>query len=112
MCERRYQALNVGIASLGSPPRCCMSLRRLGIVCGILGPLLWLSLIGTAGAMRPAFSHITHYITELWERGRSPEFLMGCAAFGFTGLPYVAFAAAVLATFRGGWYSTLARGVI
>src|SRR5436853_7803658 len=112
MCERRYQALNVGIASLGSPLRCYMSLRRLGIVCGILGPLLWLSLIGMAGAMRPEFSHTTHYISELGERGSSTEFLMRYAAFGFTGLLYVCFAAALLATFRDGWYSTLAAGLI
>ena len=89
-----------------------MSLRRLGIVCGILGPLLWLSLIGMAGAMRPEFSHVTHYISELGERGSSTEFLMRYAAFGFTGLLYVCFAAALLATFRDGWYSTLAAGLI
>src|SRR5437660_10683514 len=89
-----------------------MSLRRLGIVCGILGPLLWLSLIGMAGAMRPEFSHITHYISELGERGSSTEFLMRYGAFGFTGLLYVCFAAALLAPFRDGWYSTLAAGLI
>jgi len=84
-CERRYHDERLSnrsatitarrstsaLASLGSPLRCYMSLRRLGIVCGILGPLLWLSLIGMAGAMRPEFSHITHYISELGERGSS-----------------------------------------
>src|SRR2546430_10149324 len=69
-------------------------------------------LIGMAGAMRPEFSHITHYISELGERGSSTEFLMRYAAFGFTGLLYVCFAAALLATFRDGWYSTLAAGLI
>ncbi len=98
--------------SLGSPLWCYMSLRRIGIVCGILGPLLWLSLIGVAGAMRPEFNHITHYISELGERGSSTEFLMRYGAFGFTGLLYVCFAAALLATFRDGWYSTLAAGLI
>jgi len=94
------------------PYRCNMSLRRLGIVGGILGPLLWLSLIGLAGAMRPEFSHIAHYISELGERGSSTEFLMRYGAFGFTGLLYVCFAAALLAIFRDGWYSTLAAGLI
>jgi hypothetical membrane protein len=89
-----------------------MSLRRLGIVCGILGPLLWLSLIGLAGAMRPGFSHITHYISELGERGSSTEFLMRYGAFGSTGFLYVCFAAALLAIFRDGWRSTLAAGLI
>jgi hypothetical membrane protein len=89
-----------------------MSLRRLGIVCGILGPLLWLSLIGLAGAMRPGFSHITHYISELGERGSSTEFLMRYGAFGSTGLLYVCFAAALRAIFRDGWHSTLAAALI
>ena len=89
-----------------------MSLRRLGIVCGILGPLLWLSLIGLAGAMRPEFSHITHYISELGERGSSTEYLMRYVAFGFTGFLYIGFAAALPATFRYGWHSTLAAGLI
>ena len=126
-CDRRYQAerlsqpvgynhratLNVGISQPWiTPLRCYMSLRRLGIMCGILGPLLWLSLIGMAGAMRPEFSHITHYISELGERGSSTEFLMRYGAFAFTGLLYVCFAAALLATFRDGWYSTLAAGLI
>src|SRR2546430_15633492 len=60
---------------------------------------------------RPEFSHITHYISELGERGSSTEFLMRYGAFGFTGLLYVCFAAALLATFRDGWYSTLAAGL-
>lgn len=89
-----------------------MSLRRLGIACGILGPLLWLSLIGLAGAMRPRFSHITHYISELGERGSSTEFLMRYGAFGSTGFLYVCFAAALLAIFRHGWRSTLAAALI
>ena len=57
-----------------------MSLRQIGIACGILSPLLWLSLIGIAGAMRPEFNHITHYISELGERGSSTEFMMRIAA--------------------------------
>ncbi|RNC68066.1 MAG: DUF998 domain-containing protein [Desulfuromonadales bacterium] len=89
-----------------------MSLRRLGILCGILGPLLWLSLIGVAGAMRPEFNHITHYISELGERGSSTEVMMRYAAFEFTGLLYLCFASALLATFRKEWCSTLAAGLI
>jgi hypothetical membrane protein len=89
-----------------------MSFRTFGVVCGILGPLLWLSLIGVAGAVRPEFSHITQYISELGERGSSTEFLMRYGAFGFTGLLYVCFAAALLAISRDGWYSRLAAGLI
>jgi hypothetical membrane protein len=89
-----------------------MSLRRFGIVCGILSPLLWLSLIGVAGAMRPEFNHITHYISELGERGSSTEFMMRIAAFGLTGFLYVCFASTLLTTFRDGWCSMLAAGLI
>jgi hypothetical membrane protein len=81
-------------------------------MCGILSPLLWLSLIGVAGAMRPEFNHITHYISELGERGSSTENMMRIAAFGFTGFLYVCFASALLATFRDGWRSTLAAVLI
>ena len=89
-----------------------MSLRRFCILCGILGPLLWLLLIGVAGAMRPEFNHITHYISELGERGSSTEVMMRYAAFEFTGFLYVCFASALPGTFRGGWRSTLAAGLI
>ena len=92
--------------------RCDMSLRRLGILCGILAPLLWLSLIALAGATRPGFSHVTHYISELGERGSSTEVLVRYAAFGFTGFLYVCFAAALLATFRDGWSPALAAALI
>ncbi len=89
-----------------------MSLRKLGILCGILSPLLWLLLIGVAGAMRPEFNHITHYISELGERGSSTEYMMRIAAFGFTGFLYICFASALLVTFRDGWRSTLAAVLI
>jgi hypothetical membrane protein len=88
-----------------------MSLRKVGIVCGIVSPLVWLSLIGIAGAMRPDFNHITHYISELGERGSSTEFMMRYGAFGFTGFLYLCFAAA-LATFPADWGTKVAAGLI
>ncbi len=87
-------------------------MRKIGVLCGILGPILWLSLIGVAGAMRPEFNHITHYISELGERGSSTEVMMRYAAFEFTGFLYICFAAALPASFRAGWRSTLAAGLI
>lgn len=80
-----------------------MPFRKLGLYCGVIGPVLWLALIATAGALRPDFSHITHYISELGERGSTTESLMRYWAFGFTGLLYVCFAGALLATVRDGW---------
>lgn len=89
-----------------------MSPRRFGILCGIIGPLSWLSLIALAGAVRPEFDHVTQFISELGERGSSTEFVMRYAAFGFTGLLYLGFATALLATFRDGWYSALGAALI
>lgn len=89
-----------------------MSLKKFGILCGIIGPLSWLSLIAVAGAMRPEFSHVAQFISELGERGSSTEFMMRYAAFGFTGLLYLGFAAALLASFRDGWLSALGAALI
>ena len=80
-----------------------MSPRKVALYCGIVGPILWLALIAIAGAVRPDFSHLTHFISELGERGSSTEALMRGAAFGFTGFLYVCFALGLLATFRQGW---------
>ena len=79
-----------------------MPLRNVGLCCGIVSPILWLALIATAGALRPDFNHLTHYISELGERGSATEALMRYGAFGFTGFLYICFAGALLATFRDG----------
>ena len=80
-----------------------MSLRRSALYCGIISPILWLALIATAGALRPDFSHVTQYISELAERGSTTEALMRYGAFLFTGFLYLCFAGALLATIREGW---------
>ena len=80
-----------------------MPLRKVGLYCGIISPILWLGLIAAAGALRPDFSHATHYISELAERGSATEALMRYVAFGFTGFLYVCFAGALLAIFPSGW---------
>ena len=89
-----------------------MRLRRLGLVCGMATPILWLSLIAVAGAMRPEFSHVTQYISELGERGGRTEVMMRVAAFVFTGALMLCFAAALPATLRDGWRSMLAAALI
>jgi hypothetical membrane protein len=80
-----------------------MSLRKFGLSCGIISPILWLALLATAGALRPDFSHVTHYISELGERGSTTEGVIRFGAFGFTGMLYPCFAAALLATLHNGW---------
>ena len=85
-----------------------MPLRKIGLYCGVISPILWLALIAAAGALRPDFSHVTQYISELGERGSATEALMRYGAFEFTGFLYVCFAGALLATFRNGWLLTAA----
>jgi hypothetical membrane protein len=85
-----------------------MPFQKFGLYCGIISPILWLALIATAGALRPDFSHVTHYISELGERGSATEALMRYGAFGFTGFLYLCFAGALLATFRDGWLRSAA----
>jgi hypothetical membrane protein len=80
-----------------------MSVRTFGLCCGIIGPILWLALIATAGVLNPGFSHFTQYISELGARGSATEALMNYGAFGFTGFLYLCFAGALLATYREGW---------
>ena len=89
-----------------------MSLRKLGLWCGIVSPILWLALIATAGALRPGFSHYSQYISELGERGSTTEALMRHGAFGFTGFLYLCFAPAALATFGDGWLVRVAAMLI
>ena len=89
-----------------------MALRKLGLWCGVIGPILWLALIAIAGAQRPDFNHVSHYISELGERGSSTEGLMRYAAFGFTGLLYLCFAAALPATLQDGWLAKAASALI
>ena len=87
-------------------------LRKYGILCGIMGPLIWLSLIAIAGAVRPEFNHITQYISELGERGSSTEFMIRYGAFEFTGFLYLCFAITLPAKIQDGWRSALAAVLI
>ena len=73
---------------------------RAGILCGVLAPLLWASVIGLCGTLRPGFSHFTQYISELGERSSSTEVLMRYGAFVPTGLMHLAFAGALATIFK------------
>lgn len=89
-----------------------MQLPKLGILCGIAGPLFWLTVIGIAGANRPEFSHATDYISELGEGGSATEALMRYVGFEFTGFLYLVFAFTLLGIFPKGWPIRLAISLI
>jgi len=89
-----------------------VTLYKVGILCGMLAPLLWASAIIFCGSLRPEYSHFTQYISELGERGSSTEFIMRYAGFVPTGLMHMAFAAFLYVAFRGGRLSVIAATLL
>lgn len=67
---------------------------RLGLLAGLLAPLLWAASIGIAGELRPGFDHLSQYISELGERGSSTGIFMRYAGFVATGVLHLGYAAA------------------
>ena len=53
---------------------------------GLAGPVLFVSLILLCGALRPGYSHVTQFISELGERGGSHAALMNFLGFIPTGI--------------------------
>lgn len=83
-------------------------LFKIGILCGIVAPLLWALVIIVSGSLRPEYSGFTQYISELGERGSSTELLMRYAGFVPTGLMHAAFAAVLYGVFRGNRLAAIA----
>lgn len=71
---------------------------RLGLLCGLVAPLLWAAVIVTAGELRPGFDQVSQYISELGERGSATEVFMRYAGFVATGCLHIGYAAAFQAT--------------
>lgn len=71
---------------------------RVGLLCGVVAPVLWVAVIVMAGELRPGFDHLGQYISELGERGSTTETFMRYAGFVATGLLHVGYAAAFHAT--------------
>lgn len=67
---------------------------RLGLLCGLVAPLLWAAVIVTAGELRPGFDQVSQYISELGERGSATELFMRYAGFVATGCLHLGYAAA------------------
>lgn len=72
-------------------------LIRLGLVCGLISPLLWAATIILAGELRPGFDHVNQYISELGERGSPTEIFMRFGGFVGSGILIVGYAAAFYA---------------
>jgi hypothetical membrane protein len=70
-------------------------MMRVGLLCGLVAPLLWAAVIIIAGERNPGFDHIGQYISELGARGSATETLMRYGAFVPTGIMHIGFAAAL-----------------
>lgn len=73
--------------------------QRFGIACGLAAPLLWAACIAGFAALRPDYSHVAQFISELGERGGPTEFPMRYGGFMFTGALYLPFALAIYRRF-------------
>lgn len=89
-----------------------MTLRKIGILCGVLAPVWWASSIIFCGTIRPGYSHLTQYISELGERGSSTELIMRYGAFVPTGLMHMVFAVFLVVAFRGSWPGAIAATLL
>lgn len=79
---------------------------------GVLAPLLWASAIILCGSLRPGYSHLTQYISELGERGSSTELLMRYAGFVTTGFLHMAFAASLNTALKGRGLASFAAALL
>jgi len=89
-----------------------MTWRRAENLSGMLAPVLWAAAIIVCGAMRPEYSHVRQFISELGERGSSTELVMRYAAFVPTGLMHVAFSAFLFSAFRGKGLAAIAATLL
>jgi len=62
---------------------------------GIVGPLLFAAVAVVCGALRPGYSHVTQFVSELGETGGSHSALMNLLGFVPAGLLFVAFGVAL-----------------
>jgi hypothetical membrane protein len=86
----------------GNPDVMKTTLYKLGTLCGLCAPIVWALAITLCGSLRPGYSHLSQYISELGERGSSTELLMRYAGFLPTGAMHVLFAGALYWAFKGG----------
>ena len=78
---------------------------------GVAGPVLFVSLIILCGALRPGYSHVTQFISELGETGGSRAPLMNLLGFIPTGLLLAAFGVSL--AYRFPWTSlSLAAAIL
>jgi hypothetical membrane protein len=89
-----------------------MRVPRLGLLCGLIAPLLWAGAIAFCATLRPGYSHVTQYISELGEAGSRTRSIVTYAGFVPTGLMHMAFACALFKVFQGNRLASIAAALI
>jgi hypothetical membrane protein len=89
-----------------------VTLCKIGNLCGMVAPVLWAAAIIFCGSLRPEYSHLTQYISELGERGSATEHIIRYAGFVSTGLMHAAFAAMLYVVFKGQGLAMTAAGLL
>ena len=73
-----------------------MRLLSLG---GAAGPVLFATAVVVSGALRPEYSHVTRFMSELGEAGGSRSYLMNYGGFIPTGLLLIGFSVSLFRSF-------------
>jgi hypothetical protein len=82
--------------SVGFPMDARVRILALG---GVAGPALFVALIAVCGALRPDYSHVRHFISELGATGTPNAALMNAAGFLPAGVLLAAFGVALALSF-------------
>lgn len=81
--------------------------RRVLALGGVAGPLLFAAVVVLAAALRPGYSHLHQFVSELGAVGTPLAGLMNYAGFLPTGVLLLAFAASTRAVAPGDWRAAL-----
>jgi hypothetical membrane protein len=80
--------------------------------CGIIAPLLRLSLISLLGALDPDYSQLRNYISELGAEGAPFAFTMNVFGISLVGVLLIAFSAALYQAARPGFFAAVGTALL
>lgn len=86
--------------------------RKIGILCGIAGPLLYITVVATLGSLVPGYDHRTRLMSVLGETGGPYTLVMNLAGFALIGILVILFAGAFYLQFRNIRASALAAALL
>lgn len=69
-----------------------MSNQKILALCGIIGPILYLTVITVLGSLYPGYDHLSDVMSKLGATGAPNAIIMNVFGFGLLGLTLIAFA--------------------